>query len=929
MTELLKRKSSAAHALRVLLLLLSLILTCLPAARALNPDRPPDHYIVKSWGVGEGLPQNSVTAIAQTGDGYIWLGTYSGLVRFDGVTFTVFDKWNSPGIVNDRITALHESADGTLWVGTYGGGLTSLTGGSLKRDLTKPSRWRTYTSREGLSNDYITCIASDGEGALWVGTENGLNRIAGEEVKSYTAWHGLGGSFITSLAKNPGGGFLIGALDGGISVLEDLESGNFKKHEASPARAVNAIAAGANGRIWVGALNGLYAMEDGDNRRYTRDDGLSGNAVSALAASASGDIYIGPAAGGLQLFRDGSVINLTRPGLFPDVPVRAIFEDRDGNVWVGTDTGGLLQIKEPRVEMITSRDGIPDEEIRAVLGSRSGDLWVGTERGGLCLVEADERRVLKAVADLPHSDIRCLLEDPDSTLWVGTEGSGLLRIAGGAATAFSTRDGLSSDDVTALYRDGSGTLYIGTSRGLNRLRGGSIMAYDRPSGLGNAQVRTLYEDGRGALHVGTRKGLVKFYDHAPLPIYLNEEGIEPDVLSIYEDRSGILWIGTGGNGLIRYENNDVTIYTTREGLPDNHIFSIIEDKKGNFYMSSYVGVFRIPLSQLEAVRSGRARRFTPALFDETEGLKNRQCTFEGEPSACVDPGGRICYPTVEGVAVLDPADIEEQGPPPRAVIEGMFADNIAFDMSDANLEEGPHVIQFAFTALDFQAPDKLRFEYMLEGYDEDWNRLARGNPRTAYYFNLDPGNYVFRVRAADNYGAREETGASIEFNIERPFYRRPHVYAIIIAALGALAAGYLGRRRSRQTKPEKYSTSALADDRIQEVLPKLEGLMRDDKIYLDADLNLQALAARVGIHYNYLSRIINEKFGLSYNDYVNGYRIEEAKRMLADPENAEKNILDIAYETGFYSKSVFNTAFKKMTGRTPSRYRKESLEGKI
>jgi len=917
MTEFLKRAFSAKNALRVLLILSALILTLLPPARGLSPTRPPEEYIVESWGVGEGLPQNSVTAIAQTGDGYIWLGTYSGLVRFDGVNLRVFNKWNSPGIVNDRITAIHESGDGTLWAGTHGGGLTSVSGGL----------WRTYTSREGLSNDYITCIVSDGAGALWIGTENGLNRLAGGEITSYTTWHGLGGNFITSLALDEGGALLIGALDGGLSILENLQSEDFRKHAACQARVVNAIAAGANGKIWVGALNGLYSMEEGETRRYTREDGLPGNSISALAVDANGDLWIGPAAGGLHLFRDGGITRLTGPGVFPDVPVHAIFEDRDGSIWIGTDTGGLFQIKEPRVEMITSRHGLPDEEIRAVLGSGGGGLWVGTEGGGLCLVEAgDKRRVLNTVAGMPPSNLRCLFEDRDGTLWVGTEGSGLLRITGGAVRAFGTGDGLSSDDVTALCRDRSGTLWIGTSGGLNRLRQGSIMAYDRPSGLGDAHVRTLYEDSDGVLHVGTREGLFKFYNRAPLPLYLNEEGIEPDVLSIYEDADGILWIGTGGNGLVRYENNDVTIYTMREGLPDNHIFSIIEDETGNFYMSSYVGVFLIPGGQLEAVRSGRARRFTPALFDEAEGLRNRQCTFEGEPSACLGPDGRICYPTVEGVAVLDPRSLDRIGPPPRAIIEGMSADNMPVDMNDADLAEGPHVIQFEFTALDFEAPDKLRFEYMLEGYDRDWNRLSRGNPRTAYYFNLDPGGYVFRVRAAGNLGNWEETGASVEFGIQRPFYKRPRIYALLLVVLGVLAAGYVARRRRKQPGPEKYSTSALPEDRIKEVLPKLDRLMEEEKIYLDADLNLQALAARVGIHYNYLSRIINEKFGLSYNDYVNSYRIEEAKRMLADPENAGKNILDIAYDTGFYSKSVFNTAFKKMTGKTPSRYRKESLQ---
>lgn len=898
----------------VLLFLCIHFTVCILTARALDPGRAPDEYIISTWGVGEGLPQNSVTAIAQTRDLYIWLGTHSGLARFDGVSFEIFNRWNTPGLMNDRISVLYEDGEGTLWVGTYGGGFSGLRQGG----------WQAYMTRDGLSNDYVTCLLRDRSGTLWIGTEDGLNRLRDGEISSFSTWHGLSGNSITSLAEDAGGRLLIGTLDGGVSVLEDLASGDFKPYQDLGVRVVNAIATDAKGRLFIGALKGLYVVYDGEVSHYSRENGLSSNSVSSLVPSRNGDLWVGLSAGGLDLLRNGEFVNFAEETRYPDDPVHAVLEDLDGSIWVGTDTRGLVQIKVPIVHALTAGDGPIDGEIQAVLEDGVGDLWVGTGGSGLCQVRNGRvMRVHNTMTGLPSSRIRCLHGARDGALWTGTEGGGLSRLSDGAVSTLTTRDGLSSNDVTALLEDGSGTLWIGTAQGLNRLKDGRIRAYDRNTYLGRAFIRTLFENDRGILHVGTREGLVKFYDRTPLPLYINEDGIEPDILSIYEDSGGVLWIGTAGNGLIRYEENEVVAYTTREGLFDNHIFGIAEDAAGDLWFGSYVGVFRVRREQLDAIRTGAITRLTPALYDEAEGLRNRQCTFEGEPSACRGRDGRLYFPTIEGVAVFDPAGLDEEGAPPRAVIEGMVADNVPVTETDSDLSEAPLVVQFRFTALDFLSPSKVRFEYRLEGFDEDWNHLDIGSPRTAYYFNLDPGDYVFRVRAAGNQGKWDEAGASFGFRILKPFYKRPHVYAVALAAVAAGAGAYVASRRKKRPKPEKYKTSALPDERVEEVLPKLQRLMEKDRVFLDAELNLQQLARKVGIHYNYLSRIINEKFGLSYNDYINGYRIEEAKRMLADPGQAGRTILDIAYDTGFYSKSVFNTAFKKVTGMTPSQYRKK------
>jgi ligand-binding sensor domain-containing protein/AraC-like DNA-binding protein len=893
-------------------LLLAALMSFPLSAACLDPDREPAGYLMRNWNVGDGLPQNSVTSIVQSPDGFIWLGTYSGLARFDGVEFRVLNRWNAPGLRSDRISVIYVEDDGTLWAGTYGGGLLRWDKGS----------WRAYTAREGLSNDYVTAILRGRDGRLWVGTEDGLNAMAGHEFTSYTAWHGLAGNSITSLAEDAEGRLWIGALDGGLSVLEKPGTAEFRPYEEIPARVISALVIDGDGRLWAGTPRGLYVLQPSGAIHYSVEEGLSRNSVSALRADRNGDIWVGFAGGGLDRLHGGAFQSLVEALDFPDDPVRAIFQDLDGSIWVGTDTEGLFQIKDPLIGVISARDGLPAEKPLVVLEDSRGDLWVGTDGGGLCLVRGGKAvRVFDAASGLPSGRVRCLCEDRTGDLWIGTA-EGLSRLRAGALSTFDRGDGLSSDDVTALVEDRSGTLWIGTAEGLNRLRDGRIRTYDRTSTLGNTSIRTLLEDDAGVLYVGTRDGLVKFYQNTPLPLYLNEEGMEPDVLSIYMDGEGVLWVGTDGSGLIRYTETEAFTYTARDGLIDNHIFSISEDGDGDLWLSSYVGVFRIAKSRLIELAGGAATGLAPSLYDEVEGMPNRHCVYEGEPSVCKGRDGRLYYPTIEGIAVLDPRLLKRRHDPPPVIIDEMLVDNVPLAGPSPVLEERPHVLQFNFTALDFQSPAKLRFDYKLEGFDEDWVHLDLGSPRTAYYFNLDPGKYRFMVRATSNDGARDAEGAYLDFRIRRPLMRNPWFLIIIAAAVAAAWAAHLLSRRAGRKKPEKYSTSALPPERIEEVLPKLERLMEEEKVFLDPELSLQALARKLGIHYNYLSRIINERFGKSYNDYVNGYRIGEAERMLTDPGNRDQTILDIAYATGFYSKSVFNTAFKKITGMTPSQYRK-------
>ncbi len=416
-----------------------------------------------------------------------------------------------------------------------------------------------------------------------------------------------------------------------------------------------------------------------------------------------------------------------------------------------------------------------------------------------------------------------------------------------------------------------------------------------------------------------------------------EKKIEHDVLSLYADDNENLWIGTNGSGLACFRLSKKTLtlytYTTDTGLPNNYIFSILEDHRGNLWMSSYRGVFRVSKNQLEAVARKRIPKLTPLCIDEKDGMISSECVMGGQPSAWKTFDGRLCFPTLKGVAVLDPSSIKINQIPPGVFIEEVFVDNRAVKIGENTIfSPGKQIIEFYFTALSFTAPGKVKIRYKLEGFDSQWMDILPRQKRAALYLNLDPGNYRFKVIACNNDGIWNDEGDLFEFKIKSPFYKQFLFYLLIILVLSAVvgASWFLHRKRNIKVGKEKrdekkYKTSALLPETVEQVLPRLIKLIEEEKIFLEADLTLNKLAQRLNVHYNHLSQIINEQLKCSFNDFINKYRIQEAKKKLENPGENKKTVLEIAYETGFYSKSVFNTAFKKFIGKTPSEYRKASI----
>jgi len=933
------------------------------------PDNRLENYLVTTWTMEQGLPQNSVLCMQQTSDSYIYFGTQSGLVRFDGVSFRVYNRWNSKGLKNDHILSLHQDRNGGLWVGTDGGGLSCF----------KDGNWTLYNQTDGgLADNTVRALCEDQSGHLWVGTNSGLHRLGNDKIERYSIDDGLTGLPITALAGGADGSLWIGTGSNGVCCLKDGKFRHLpigKKFPGSEAAITSLHESDGGLYLWIGTENGLFYLlnRPGEKVQAAENDksrGFAGSSIRALMMDRRNRLWVGTEGDGLFCRMNSNSFQTvqTAQGL-PDFFVYSLLQDSEGNIWFGTYTSGLVRLKRTELDNVTVEDGLPENSIHTVLQDQQHNLWVGTARSGLCRIKGDKVVETVTVADgLTGNRIHSLCNDRDQTLWIGTS-TGLNRKQGSSIRTFTTNEGLSANDVTVIFRDGFGALWVGTQNGLNRWSDANetFEIYKQSSGLTNLHIRTLTTDRKGNLLIGTRGGLFIMGKDSGKISPIRDDGLplDYDVLSLNQDAQGRIWVGTNGGGLIRIKNGDpgrFVFFTTADGLPNNHIFSILPDQRGYFWFTSYKGIFRISSDQLnrsaDLPQGSERPKLTVLAFDEKEGMGSRQCALEGQPAAWLKLGGFLFVPTVRGLVRMQPDKIAGAKDVPPVLIQSVIMDNRAMDV---NIRTGvsvpPHtqVIEFYFTAVNFSAPEKVRLRYKLEGYDQRWKEVSRGH--SALYLNLPAGNYRFWVEAGNANGAWK--GTDYAFYISQPFFKQPWIY-LLLFLLAATAIVILRRGRKRaadegtgparaitpdhddsppadaasvpetgETEPkEKYKTSALLPETVDTVLPKLTRLMEKEKIYLEADLSLKILAQKLGVHYNHLSRIINEQMGKNFNDYINSYRIEEAGKQLKNPALQRKTILEIAYDTGFYSKSVFNTAFKKITGMTPSEYRKARHQDK-
>jgi len=768
---------------------------------ALDPAKEVTQYRLDVWTSKHGLPQNTVEAALQTRDGTLWLATQEGLARFDGVSFTTFDRRNRDALRQNRLTALAEDASGALWIGTRGGGLTRYRAGR-------------FEAVDGLAATFVRALAAAPDGGLWIGTDLGLSRFEEGRLVDVYGKGALSEDGVRHLAVAPDGALFAGTKNG----LYRVKGGKltaFREADGLVADEVMSLYCDRAGTVWIGTLQGLSRLRDGRFETLTEKDGLPENEVRALFEDRHGSLWIGTQGKGVARLSRGRLQTLTREDGLGSSSIRCFAEDREGSVWIGMLAGGLARLADAAFTPITTKQGLSSNITVNVFEDSRGDVWIGTQNDGLNRLRGGTVTVYRTADGLPHDGIRALAEDRQGNLWVGTR-SGLARFRDGRFTVFTKEDGLPHEEIRALTTDRDGALWVGTERGgLARLEGDRFVVRGANEGLLGSSVRSLLVSRTGDVFIGTLNGLGRLHQDR-VTLYTTKDGLASDVVfSLYEDADGVVWIGTNGGGLSRLANGKIQSITTKEGLFDDTVGQILEDGAGRFWMSSYKGIFRVGRGELNALAEGRVAAIRSVSYGTADGMRSAECFAGPSPAGWKLRDGRLLFPTIEGVVAVSPEHLPLNGVRPPVFVETLVADGRSFDTRAAvELPPGTERVEIGYTALSLLVPEKVRFRYRLFGYDRDWVEV--GTRRTAYYTHLPPGSFRFRVLACNNDGLWNEAGAELRFTRRPQLVETKAFYAVLAVAVALLGFGAY-RLRVRQLGAREAELVAQVRERTLEL----------------------------------------------------------------------------------------------------------------
>jgi len=750
------------------------------------PSGSRQQYLKTVWTTEEGLPQNTITALVESRDGYLWLGTFGGLVRFDGARFTIFNSSNTPPLKSNRITALLEDREGSLWIGAESGEIARYRQGA-------------FAAWPGVGGTILS-FYQDRRGLIW-----GLRMSARpirfapaqpEQAAVVSAAQGLESERMYSICEDRAGQ-LWATTRQGLALWRDGAFRTAHGIEGLPQRGLPRVAPHPDGSLWVVEEKGLGRIVNGRFGLLVETADVMGIPPPPLFETRRGEIWFG--------YREDQLWRGTRDGGFSELTwreaaphfIRALLEDREGNLWLGTRGGGLIRLRPHRVTTLAKADGLPSDEILAISEDAQGHAWVATQPGMSRLAGGQitstmtswNEAELKRQLGLPHP--HTFYRDQTGNFWLG--GNRRLAQIRDGQWAVEELQGVSGLDgsvfVRAMLTDRSGARWLGFSgQGLARYSGGTLTRLYTPAdGLVHGNLTVLREDRTGALWIGTQQGLSRFQD-GRFTNLTTQHGLSNDhVRDLCLDPDGALWIGTYGGGLNRLKDGRLTPITTRQGLFDDVVSRILADDRDRFWMLGNRGIFYVSRHELNDVADGRRRAVTCGSYGVADGMLSSEGNGLSQPAGWRMRDGRLWFPTLKGVAIVDPRDTATT--PPPVVIEAATLESAAVDVGRTiDLAPGQQNLELRFTALHFGKPEQVRFKYRLEGLDREW--IDVGTRRAANFTYLPPGAYTFHVTAANPDGVWNEEGAHLRIIVRPHFYQTWWFWSLAVA--GILGTAFLG-----------------------------------------------------------------------------------------------------------------------------------------
>jgi len=763
------------------------------------------NFFQRSWKTENGLPDNAVTAIVQTHDGYLWVGTYGGLGRFDGLQFTNFNSATQPELQSDRITALYEDDKGVLWIGHERGDLTCYRAG----------KFESQNVHESGSRRHISAIRTDDVGDVWMLSEEGtLVRV---RDGSRCALPNTDGVVLTA---QDGGGHLWVVSGGKLAMLS---GGQLKSDTNTFGGYVQGICASRDGGLWLVSDNLIQKYRDQTILDTRGRNPCNGN-VSVMFENSRGTLVMGTTRDGIYLLdTNRTVLHFNQANGFPNNWVRCMIEDREKTLWVGAGSVGLTALREGKVETLAAPDHWQNRVVLSTTVSRDGAIWGSSEGAGIYRFLNNQWTNYSDSAGLSNLFVWSVSEDAQGRMWAATWGGGIYYQKDGL---FVPPPGLENllTPMAATLQAVDGSTWIGTVSGLIHYQNGSVKRIGEKEGLKVPDVRAIAAAPDGTIWFGMLGGGLGRLQNGTIKQFQKSDGLSSDyVQSLHVDADGVLWVGTYGSGLNRFKNGKFAKITTAAGLPNNFICAIEEDDRGNFWISSHNGIARVSKASLNDLADGKITSLTCLTYGEGDGLPSIECSGGLQPAAGKLADGRICFSTSKGIVIIDPADTKVNQLPPPVVIEEIIVNGHEVSRGGPSLEStlkippGQQRYEIHFTGLSFVAPEKMQFQYRLLGWENEWVNAAN-EKRVAEYSYLPPAHYSFEVRACNSDGVWNPIAASFSMEVLPHFWQTwwfDLVTAVVAIASVVSVVWYFSRRRLRRKLEDIQRQQAIERERTR------------------------------------------------------------------------------------------------------------------
>jgi signal transduction histidine kinase/ligand-binding sensor domain-containing protein len=767
----------------------------------LSASAKAQEYGFDVWTTANGLPQNTVTGVAQTPDGYLWLSTFDGLARFDGLRFTIFDKGNTKGILNNRFVSIFVDKAGAVWATTENGVVTVYRNGTFTSYQTPETLSGAIVIVSGVNGDAVIetndgfYSLQDGKliptsdhkeknvkqfyygksGTKWVFRATGISRQKGEQVTNYP------------LSLPPE--YLISTQ--GLRVYEDNQ-----------------------GALWVWFKDKLYRLVNGDITVFMKNEipALNELRLNVICDDGEGGVwFVFEAPYYLTQKSDGQFVRFkdnrfTSYNLGKSVGATFGLTDREGNFWLATTTG-LRRLRQQLITALSMKDGLLSNEVYPLLQTSKGDIFIGTVQGVNRYANGKITDLgLNYTARFPLY-MRGLWEDAQARVWLGYQGEGGFgRFEEPSSVKRIGKNALPTG-ATDFTSDHEGNIWIATEEGLLKYKDDREIAhYTVKDGLRNDKIITLHFDRNGNFWLGTFDGLSQFKDGKFTNFNAELHSPQGFVRVIYEDAEGVLWFGTYGDGLVRYKDGKFFNYRVEHGLFNNGVFALLEDHNGNFWMSSNRGIQRVSRQELNDFADGKTQKINSVSYDEKDGMLNIECNGGRIPAAIKTKDGKFWFPTMGGIAIINPEAEKVNPNPPPVVIESVAIDRKPVDTEKLQsairdsqfaieLSPGQSNIAIEYTGLSLIKSEQVKFRYKLEGLEENW--IEAGTKRTVDYSYLPAGTYTFRLIAANANGIWNHEGAAIKIIVHPVFYRTWWFIGVLTLAISGLVWWIYHTRISR------------------------------------------------------------------------------------------------------------------------------------